>query len=94
MDLIAFVDIHLQTYQVKVLGAKKTNKKTDIEIIKNLKFLLDNIVLNHLLLVSELVQYVTYDDLINKIFYFLHHKQVFLIMILLNLMLQYEYLNL
>jgi hypothetical protein len=64
LDLIAFVDIHLRTYQVKVLVAKINQK--DIPKIYSRNNLPDNIVLNLLLFVYVLVQFVINDDWTNK----------------------------
>jgi hypothetical protein len=64
LDLIAFVDIHLRTYQVKVLVAKINQK--DIPKICSRNNLPDNIVLNLLLFVYVLVQFVINDDWTNK----------------------------
>jgi len=48
LDLIAFVDIHLRTYQVKVLVAEKLtiHPIEDIQLEKLSNILLDNIVLD------------------------------------------------
>jgi hypothetical protein len=71
LDSIASDGIHLQTYQETFLVAKMKTIKNEQN---QTRFLPDNVVLNLLLFVHVLVQYVLDDDQIDKIFYLLHYK--------------------